>query len=82
MEKEQTIFSNLPKECGGLAIIICGLLFLIGAIRDWDWVLEGNGRAFNLAWVSNTFGRKIARILVGILSSVIIMCGIVLVVLM
>lgn len=82
MEKEQDIFSKFPKEYVGLVGVAVGLLFLLGAILNWDWVLQGDGRCFNIAWVCNTFGRKTARILVGISGSVIILCGIVLFVLM
>lgn len=37
-------FSRLCKEYGYLFIAASGLLFLLGAILNWDWVLEGDGR--------------------------------------
>lgn len=82
MEKEQDIFSKLPKESVGVVIAASGALILIGAIHNWDWVFEGAGRCFNIAWACNTFGRKTARILMSIGGSVIILCGIMLFVLM
>ena len=72
----EDIWKKFPKEYAPLIVVACGLLFLIGAIRDWDWVLEGDGRIFNMAWVSNTFGRRVARILVGISGAVIMILGV------
>ncbi|QIU96679.1 Imm17 family immunity protein [Bacteroides faecium] len=69
-------FSKLCKEYGYLFIAASGLLILLGAILNWDWVLEGDGRMMNIAWVSNKFGRTVARILVGISGSVLLVIGI------
>lgn len=72
------LFSQFPEEYAGLVLVAAGLLLLLGAIRDWDWVLEGNGSRMNAAWISNTFGRKTARIFVGICGSIIALSGLVL----
>lgn len=75
---EDDILSKFPKEYVGLFVAAAGLLFLLGAILNWNWVLEGDGRIMNIAWISDMFGRNVARILVGIVGSVITLCGIVL----
>ena len=73
----EDIWKKIPKEYAPLIVAAIGLLFLIGAIRDWDWVLEGDGRIMNIAWVSNTFGRRTARILVGISGAMIMILGVI-----
>lgn len=40
----EDIWTKVPKEYAPLIVAAIELLFLIGAIRDWDWVLEGDGR--------------------------------------
>lgn len=74
----ESIFSKFPAEYLGLAVVAVGLLFVLGAILNWDWVLEGDGRIMNIAWISDKFGRKAARILVAINGAIIILAGIVL----
>lgn len=69
------LFTKLCKEYGYLFVAACGLLILLGAILDWDWVLQGDGRIMNIAWISNMFGRTIARILIGIVGSIILALG-------
>ena len=69
------LFTKLCKEYGYLFVAACGLLILLGAILDWDWVLQGDGRIMNIAWISNMFGRTIARILMGIVGSIILALG-------
>ena len=78
----QDIWSKFPKEYVGLVGTAFGLLFLLGAILNWDWVLEGDGRIMNIAWVSNTFGRNVARIIVGATGTFIAILGIIIFILM
>ena len=42
------------------------VLFLIGLILDWDWVVEPGGGYFNVEYWIRTFGRKTIRIYLGI----------------
>lgn len=69
-------FSKLCKDYGYLIVAAVGLLILLGAILNWDWVLEGDGRIMNIAWISNMFGRTVARILIGIPGSIIVALGV------
>lgn len=70
------LFTKLCKEYGYLFVAACGLLILLGAILNWDWVLEGDGRIMNIAWVSHTFGRNVARILIGTTGGIMLVVGI------
>lgn len=70
------LFTRLCTEYGYLFVAACGLLFLLGALLNWDWVLEGDGRIMNIAWISNMFGRTVARILVGISGGIVLAVGI------
>ncbi|MDR2905120.1 MAG: immunity 17 family protein [Helicobacteraceae bacterium] len=65
----------------GLLFVIIGVGGLLASIFDWSWIFgDVSGIAYNLkkidGWV-NMFGRKTARILFGILSSFVILGGIV-----
>lgn len=71
------LYSTLVKEYGYLLVAAGGLLFLLGAILNWDWVLEGDGRMINMAWISNQFGRNVARIIVGIIGGIILVLGVI-----
>jgi hypothetical protein len=46
-------------EIAGLLAILIGLIYVIGAIRDWNWIV--NNRSTRL--VSFIFGRMAARAL-------------------
>lgn len=80
MEKEQDFFSNLTPTGVGLMFIGIGLLFFIGAIRRWKWVLDMTGqrhKGFNmLLFLYDVFGDKGLRVGMIILSIIIILCGI------
>lgn len=76
---DDSFFSKLPKETGGLAFIVFGLIMLVGAWLNWGWIFQGDGKAINMAWISDTFGRTVARVIVGVMGVLIIICGIVLV---
>jgi hypothetical protein len=59
----------------GWVLVAVGVFFFIGILLDWDWLLEGDGRAFNIAWFSETFGRRAARILFGLFSMGLVALG-------
>ena len=75
--RNSELYSTLVKEYGYLLVAAGGLLFLLGAILNWDWVLEGDGRMINMAWISNQFGRNVARIIVGIIGGIILVLGVI-----
>lgn len=67
-----------------LFIIGFGVLFLLGGIFNWKWTWDPNGhKVFGFhAFVYQRFGEKGARIHTGITGTIIILCGVVLLVLM
>jgi hypothetical protein len=76
--KEEDIRDFFQKSPGlfGYVFIGLGIFLIIGAMRNWGWLLEsGNERAFNMAWFVNTFGRKAARILYAVIGLVFIQLG-------
>lgn len=78
----ENIFGKLPKEYLGLLFAAGGLLILIGAWLNWEWILEGDGSMINIAWISNKFGRTVARIIMGTGGVFLFIVGIILFVLM
>ena len=60
----------------GLSLAVVGLFIIIGCIRDWNWLMASDGSVFNMSWIINTFGRKAARIYIGLLGAVLVGCGI------
>ena len=67
-----------------LAIVGCGILFLLGGIFNWKWIWDPNGHktfGFN-ASIYRHFGEKGARINTGIAGAIIILCGVVMWILM
>lgn len=65
---------------GGIVLAVCGLVWLIGALCGWRWMLEGSRNRFGIAWVAETFGRGIARIVAGVVGLVVMVVGIVLII--
>lgn len=76
MEKIKSYFTSHP-EFFGFVFIGIGILLIVGVICNWDWILEGDGRVFNIAWFSNVFGRTAARIIYGILGLLFILIGLI-----
>lgn len=74
MEKLEDFFQNNPHYFG-LILLLAGLVLLIGVIKDWSWIFQGDGRVFNIEWFSTTFGRKGARVVMGILAVVLVLLG-------
>jgi hypothetical protein len=75
-EKTGDFWENLNPLWGAIIFITIGFLVLLGAILNWNWVFEDDGRVFNIAWISNVFGRTVARILMGALGILISVGGI------
>lgn len=76
MEKVNKYFSASPGLFG-YVIIVLGIMLITGAVRDWNWLLEGgDGKVFNITWFIDTFGRKAARVMYGITGGVCILIGI------
>ncbi len=61
----------------GLFIAGVGLVLLIGVIMDADWVLEGGNGRRNIASISRRYGRKTARVLMGLLACAFLAGGLV-----
>ena len=63
-----------------LFVIAVGFIFLAGAVFNWKWICDPNGSSplGFLAFIYHNFGEKAYRITVGIISIVIIGCGILL----
>ena len=59
-------------------LIASGLLFLIGAIRDWKWVYEttGGDKARH-AFIFEVRGEKGYTVFIGIFGLLLVICGVV-----
>lgn len=56
-----------------------GLLFLIGAIRDWKWVYQATGGdKARQAFIFEVWGEKGYRVFIGICGLILVICGVVL----
>ena len=55
-----------------------GLLFLIGAIRDWKWVYQATvGDKVRHAFIFEVWGEKGYRFFIGICGLLLVICGVV-----
>ena len=70
-------FFRTNPSCAGLIPIIFGAIIIIGAVCNWNWVLEGDGSDFNLAWLSNLKGRTYARVVCGLFGLLLIILGLI-----
>jgi flagellar biosynthesis protein FlhB len=80
MEQIKEFLTANPQYFGILFVII-GVGGLLGSIFDWNWIFgDVSPVTYNLkkidGWV-NMFGRKTARVIFGIISSFVILAGIV-----
>ena len=58
--------------------IVVGLLFLIGAIRDWKWVYQATvGDKARYAFIFEVWGEKGYRVFIGICGLLLVICGVV-----
>ncbi len=70
------------QAIGGLIILVCGIILLIGIIVDADWVLDSNSRGgfnFLLRILTDSGNRKKARILMLIPTTALIFVGLLLI---
>ena len=59
-------------------LIAAGLLFLIGAIRDWKWVYQATvGDKARYAFIFEVWGEKGYRVFIGICGLLLTICGVV-----
>ncbi len=61
----------------GLFIAGIGLVMLIGVLMDADWMLEGGNGRHNIASISRRYGRKTARVLMGLLAGAFLAGGLI-----
>ena len=75
LTKYSDIFTNFIKqnpEYFYLIISAISLLFFIGSIRKWDWIINKNGNYYERRtglWV-NIFGEKLVRLYVTVISAI------------
>ena len=77
IEKIKEVLSKYPQLFG---IVFCffGILMLVGAIKNWEWLLGGpSWNLQKIEGISNFFGRTVARIVSGIFGITAIIAGIV-----
>lgn len=80
MEKVKAYFEENPAYFG-FVMIVLGIVMLISAIKGAKWLFEKDvsGSTYSLdkidGWI-NMFGKKTARVIVGISSVVLIISGI------
>ena len=59
-------------------LIAGGLLFLIGAIRDWKWMYQATvGDKVRHAFIFEVWGEKGYRFFIGICGLLLVICGVV-----
>jgi hypothetical protein len=76
LTKYSDIFSNFIKqnpEYFYLSVSAISLLFFIGSIRKWDWIINKSGNYYERGmfyWI-NIFGEKLVRLYITILSATV-----------
>lgn len=75
IDKVQAYFQNSPNQFGWVLVAV-GVVFLWGSIQKWEWVFQGDGRLFNIAWLREQFGDRAAQIAFGLFSVILIIVGI------
>lgn len=71
----QHYFYNNPSVFG-LFFAGLGMVFLLGAIFNWDWVFEPGGGTYTWAHIIKYLGRNFARVIMAIIALVMIICGV------
>ena len=74
MDQLQEFFYQNP-EYFGLFFSAMGIFLLIGVICDWDWIIENGEGIMDPVKMAKRWGRKGARIWMGILSTLCILLG-------
>lgn len=58
-------------------LIAVGLLFLIGAIKDWKWLCQATGgNKVRHAFIFEMWGEKGYRVFIGICGLILSICGV------
>ena len=60
-------FMELYPHYGYLIAALGFSLFLLGYIKNWDWVMEPGGGWRNIAYWENKLGNKTVRIFMGLI---------------
>jgi hypothetical protein len=77
LEKLKEYFIKNPQFLG-ILFVICGVVLLLAAIKNWEWVFSGASyNTKKLEGISNMWGRGIARAAAGIGGAAVIIAGIV-----
>ncbi len=59
-------------------LIVAGLIFFIGALRDWKWVYDAtSGDRIRHAFIFEIWGEKGYRVFIGICGLILVLCGVV-----
>lgn len=74
MERITSFIKKFPY----LFIMLAGLLFLLGAIFNWEWICSPQGSKRFMTFIYEFLGEKGYRICTGICGSIIIICGLLL----
>lgn len=74
MENIMSIIKKFPY----LFVMLGGLLFLLGAIFNWQWICNPQGSKRFMMFIYEMFGEKGYRIFIGIDGVMIIICSLVL----
>jgi len=62
-------FMELYPHYGYLIATLGFALFLLGYIKNWNWVMEPGGGWMNIAYWENKIGNKAVRIVMGTVCS-------------
>jgi len=78
MLEEITEFFAKNPQYFGIIFFCFGILMLVSAIKNWEWLFAGSSYNLNkIEGINNFFGRGIARIVAGIGGVMVIIASIV-----
>lgn len=75
IDRVQAYFQENPGQFGWILVVV-GIVFLWGSIQKWEWIFQGDGRVFNIAWFREIFGDKAAQFAFGLFSFILTVIGI------
>ncbi len=64
-DQAQNFIANNPHYGYLIASVGFGI-FLLGFVRNWNWVMEPGGGIYNIAYWENRIGNRNVRIVMGI----------------